>query len=74
MRKIGFYITILVVAIACQTHTNIVSVEPEGLDWLPESEEFNAGAILVPENHDKPDGKKIQITYIVIKAQDTLSK
>jgi pimeloyl-ACP methyl ester carboxylesterase len=74
MRKISFYITLFLIAIACQTQNNIVSVEPEGLDWLPNSEEFKAGAILVPENHDNPDGKKIQITYIVIKAKDTLSK
>lgn len=73
MRKIGFYIVAFLIVISCQTQTNIVSVEPEGLDWLPESEEFKAGAILVPENHDNPDGKKIQITYIVIKAKDTLS-
>ena len=73
MRKIGFYIIAFLIVISCQTQNNIVSVEPVGLDWLPDSDEFNAGAILVPENHDNPDGKKIQITYIVLKAKDTLS-
>jgi pimeloyl-ACP methyl ester carboxylesterase len=73
MRKIGFCIAILLITIACQTQNNIVSVEPEGLDWLPDSKEFKAGAILVPENHDNPDGKKIQITYVVLKSKDSLS-
>jgi len=74
MRKINFYIVVFLVAVACQTQNNIVSVEPVGLDWLPDSDEVKAGAILVPENHDKPDGKKIQITYIVLKAKDTVSQ
>jgi len=55
MRKIGFYIVAFLIVISCQTQNNIVSVEPSGLDWLPESDEFKAGAILVPENHDNPN-------------------
>ena len=48
-------------------------VNLDNLDWLPDREEVQAGAILVPENHNDPDGKKIQITYIVVKTKETTS-
>ena len=74
MRKINLYIVLFLITIVCKAQNNIVSIEPMGLDWLPESEDVQPGAILIPENHDNPDGKKIQITYIVLKAKDTVSQ
>ncbi len=46
---------------------------PKGIDWLPQRADVTAGAILVPENHGDPDGRKIQIAYVIIKARDTTS-
>ncbi|MCX2720097.1 alpha/beta fold hydrolase [Lentiprolixibacter aurantiacus] len=43
---------------------------PEGMDWVPNTEDVKAGAIWVPENHDAPEGKKIRISYLVIKSGD----
>lgn len=50
-----------------------VGIELDTLEWLPKSENVWAGAILVPENHDAPEGKQIQIAYVVLKAKDTSS-
>jgi pimeloyl-ACP methyl ester carboxylesterase len=39
--------------------------------WLPDREDVQAGVLPVPEDHDAPDGKKIRITYVLVKAKDT---
>ncbi len=43
------------------------------MDWIPERDDVQAGAIWVPENHDAPEGRKIQIAYVVLKAKDTVA-
>ncbi|MFC2087794.1 alpha/beta fold hydrolase [Bacteroidota bacterium] len=73
MKKINNYIFLFIFIIGCQAEKNQVSIKLDTLDWLPERKDVQAGAILVPENHDDPDGKKIQITYIVLKAKDANS-
>ncbi|MGB5204550.1 alpha/beta fold hydrolase [Eudoraea sp.] len=73
MRKINFYIVVFLLTFVCQAQKYPKSIQPQGLDWLPEGKDVQAGAILVPENHDNPDGKQIQITYIVLKAKDSIS-
>lgn len=42
-------------------------------DWLDGKQGLEAGVLMVPENHDDPKGKKIQITYAVLKAKDSTS-
>lgn len=71
MRKITYYVFLFI--ISCHFLKSQVPIEADTLDWLPETEDVLAGAILVPENHDAPDGKKIRITYVILKARDTLS-
>ncbi|MGB5387834.1 MAG: alpha/beta fold hydrolase [Eudoraea sp.] len=73
MRKINFYIVVFLLTFVCQSQEYQKTVKPDGLDWLPDSRDVQSGAILVPENHDNPDGKQIQITYIVLKAKDSIS-
>jgi len=73
MRKIKYYILLFIFIIVCQSVKSQTLVEPENIEWLPKREDVQVGAILTPENHDDPDGKKIQITYIVLKAKDTTS-
>ena len=46
---------------------------PSGMDWLPDRSDVIGGALSVPENHDAPEGRKIQIAYIVLKARDTVN-
>ena len=43
------------------------------LEWLPQNDNVTLGAILVPEDHQNPQGKKIQLTYLVIKAREGVS-
>ena len=43
------------------------------LSWTSDNPRFISGKIDVPENHDEPDGKMIEIAYVVIKAKDTTS-
>jgi len=45
--------------LAGQTITSQDIIKPDAMDWLPKNDAIQAGAILVPENHDNPDGKKI---------------
>ncbi len=73
MRNIILYISLFLAALVCRAQNEPVYINPSGLDWLPEREDVQTGAILVPENHDEPKGKQIQITYIVLKAKDTIS-
>jgi pimeloyl-ACP methyl ester carboxylesterase len=68
-----------IVLIGCSAPGKTVEKVPvvvqadHAIKWLPEREDVQAGAILVPENHDEPYGKRISITYIVLKAKDTSS-
>ncbi|WP_297794066.1 alpha/beta fold hydrolase [uncultured Eudoraea sp.] len=73
MRNPFFYLFLFLVVLVCKAQNGPVSVNPVGLDWLPEKQEVHAGAILVPENHEQKDGKQIQISYIIIKAKDSTS-
>ena len=54
---------------AAQQPATGIDLEP--LKELDSREEVSAAAILVPENHDAPEGKKIQISYVIIKAADS---
>lgn len=58
-------------ALCCQAIKSQDSIDLSGLDWLPNRQDVQPGAILVPENHDDPAGKKIQITYVVLRARDS---
>ena len=46
---------------------------PNGMDWVPDREDVQAGTLSVPENHDAPEERKIQIAYVVLKAKDTVA-
>ena len=75
MRKINYCLLLLLIfTVGCQTNlpNTIIQID-HSVDWLPERKDVQAGTILVPENHDDPDGKKIKITYIILKAKDTTS-
>ena len=71
MRKITYCIFLFI--FSCHFLKSQVPIDADTLAWLPKSEDVLAGAIFVPENHDTPDGKKIKITYVILKAKDTLS-
>ena len=73
MRNISIIVLLFLSIIVCQAQNDPATTTPVGLDWLPEQKDIQAGAILVPENHEDPNGKKIQITYIILKAKDTIS-
>lgn len=74
MRNISIIVVLFLTSIVCLAQNEPVSTNPVGLDWLPERKDIQAGAILVPENHDDPNGKKIQITYIILQAKDTITE
>ena len=70
MNKISFYVLIFI--FSCNALNSQVPIEADFFDWLPVREDVKAGAILVPENHDDPDGQKITIAYVILKAKDTV--
>ncbi|NNF22022.1 MAG: hypothetical protein HKN67_08775, partial [Saprospiraceae bacterium] len=43
------------------------------LDEINDTSRMICGYLEVPENHDKPDGKKITIAYVVFKSENTES-
>lgn len=73
MRTTTFFVFLFIFSIGCNPLKSQVPIEADTLDWLPKREDVLAGAILVPENHAAPDGKKIRITYVILKARDTVS-
>lgn len=74
MKKICHYILFFSFIVGCQTNkSDLITQIDHSINWLPERNDVQAGAILVPENHNEPDGKKIQITYVVIKSKDSSS-
>ena len=47
--------------------------EQGDLSWAYDDPNLVPGKIMVPENHDDPDGKKIEIAYVIVKAKDATS-
>jgi pimeloyl-ACP methyl ester carboxylesterase len=70
MSKIAFYAFLFI--FSCQALKSQVPIEVDFFDWLPVREDVKGGAILVPENHNDPEGKKITIAYVILKAKDTV--
>ena len=73
MNKLTLLLVLPLVYGCQQVNDTTSSVVAHGIEWFSDQNDVNAGAILVPENHDDPEGRKIQITYLVIKARDTTS-
>lgn len=40
------------------------------IEGLPNSKSIECGKIMVPENHDEPDGKQIELAYVILKAKN----
>ncbi len=75
MCKYTIFFLLLILASCNQTKQENppIQVTDANIDWLQDSQNAHAGAILVPENHNDPSGRKIQITYLVIEAKDSTS-
>ncbi|MEQ9424595.1 MAG: alpha/beta fold hydrolase [Cyclobacteriaceae bacterium] len=43
------------------------------LEGIEDYSRLKCGRLEVPENHDKPNGKKISIAYVVLKSEDSLT-
>ena len=73
MRYLHVLIFIVLLSLSCKEQKKEIETAPHSIEWASKSEKFQAGAIMVPENHDEPDGKKIKISYLVVKARDSVS-
>ncbi len=71
MENPKYFVLLFIFSMGCLALKGQVGIGLDSLEWLPKSEKVRAGAILVPENHDAPEGKQIQIAYVVLKARDT---
>ena len=69
-----YLIIILICALlgtsACREESSAIPTTTHSLDWAEGRDDLIPGAILVPENHDDPDSRKITISYLIIKAKD----
>ena len=57
----------------CGEAPDLIPTTAHSMHWANEHPELIPGAILVPENHDDPAGKKITISYLIAKAKDSTS-
>ena len=62
-----------VIFTGCREESNTIATTSHSMDWANGHNNLIPGAILVPENHNEADGRKITITYLVMKARDTTS-
>lgn len=74
MKKVLFLSLLLIFTITCQRNKSNTSNPCEFIAGLVSTNDFRCGKITVPENHDDPNGKKIEIAYIVLNAKDAASK
>ncbi len=68
------FIALIVVFSSCQ---NTPKESPPPCDFqsiLPSGNDVDCGYITVPENHDQPDGKKINIAFVVLHSKDPNTK
>ncbi|MEP5613369.1 MAG: alpha/beta fold hydrolase [Cyclobacteriaceae bacterium] len=70
MNKLVITFITLLVAASCQPSSNSPSLSCTFIEGLESTGELRCGEILVPENHDEPNGKKIKITYVIVQARD----
>ncbi|MEN8788345.1 MAG: alpha/beta fold hydrolase [Flavobacteriaceae bacterium] len=74
MPRFIFVITLLITLIwSCREQPDKIETTPHNIEWLNDVERVSGGAILVPENHDEPEGRKIKLTYAILESQDTTS-
>ncbi len=76
MNKLAFIlITALTIGACKEKKPPSIQTTAHNIPWFDATSELQAGAILVPEDHDNPDGKSIQITYVISEAQnDSIKK
>ncbi len=56
---------------SCREQPFEIETTPHDIEWLANATGVKGGAILVPENHDEPEGRKIKIAYAILQARDT---
>ena len=56
---------------SCREQPDQIETTPHEIEWLADAQGVKGGAILVPENHDEPEGRKIKIAYAILQARDT---
>ncbi|MEJ2585715.1 MAG: alpha/beta fold hydrolase [Robiginitalea sp.] len=64
--------TLLLILLFCLSNTGLSQDAPDPAipNWLTSRENVRAGMLTVPENHENPDGRKIQIAYAVLERRN----
>lgn len=66
MKKLFFLSLLLFFTINCQRNQANPSIPCDFIEGLILTNDFDCGKIIVPEDHDDPNSKKIEISYIVL--------
>ncbi len=78
VRKLDFKIALLILGIICVTYSKAQNKSLiSNCSFLPnvsENSRIICGKLEVPENHQKPNGRKIEIAYVIIKSENAESK
>ena len=64
------FISLVAALSSCQNTPKETAPPCDFQSILPEGNDIDCGYITVPENHDQPDGKKINIAYVVLHSKD----
>ncbi len=67
-------IAFIVILVSCDNNQKEATLPCDFQSILPEGSDAACGYITVPENHDQPDGKKINIAYVVLPSKDPNTK
>ena len=73
MRNFHVFFVIVLFTLGCKVQQKEIEKASHSIEWASDREGIRAGAIMVPENHDEPEGRKIKISYLVVEARDTTS-
>ena len=66
MKNLFFLSLLLFFTINCQRNQANPSIPCDFIEGLVLTNDFDCGKIIVPEDHDDPNSKKIEISYIVL--------
>jgi pimeloyl-ACP methyl ester carboxylesterase len=73
MNKIIFVVLLFVLVSGCGNNMDKATLQSDCslLGDVSDTTRLVCGSIQVPENHDKPDGRKISIAYVILKSEDS---
>lgn len=74
MYKLPTLLAFIVLLVSCQPKTNEKDPGCDFASIIPPGKNIDCGYLSVPEDHDQPEGKKINIAYVVLHTDNATTK